>query len=124
MKLTIFMILSIMVFLTPKLVFSLTCDGKITRVLSGSSYCSSGERVGFIWTGGSSWMCSSNKNTDALIMTAYITGKVVSVRDGSWPSCFDHPSGTIPNHIWFPGVAVKYRLNAKAIARRSLNAYT
>jgi hypothetical protein len=94
--------LLLILFSTSQLAFALNCDGKITRVLSGNNYCAGGERVGFLWSGGgSSWMCSSNKNMDALIMTAYALGKPVSVRDSSWSDCFGHPGGTIPNHIWF-----------------------
>jgi hypothetical protein len=90
-----------LIFAIPELAFALNCDGKITQVLSGNNYCSGGERVGFNWTGGSSWMCSSNRNMDALIVAAYASGKTVSVRDSSWSNCFGNPAGTIPDHIWF-----------------------
>lgn len=46
-------------------VFALNCDGEVTEILSGLPYCEGGERVGFQWTGGSDWLCSSNKNMDA-----------------------------------------------------------
>jgi len=80
--------------------FALDCDGKITEVLSGNRYCSAGDRLGFVWTGGSSWLCSTNKNMDGLILSAYTTGKSVSVRHHLWTSCFDHPPGATPDHIW------------------------
>ncbi len=76
------------------------CDGNVTSVLSGAPYCNSGERLGFSWSGGGNWVCSSNKNMDALIIAAYTTGKPISVRDNTWTSC-NPPSGSAPEHIWF-----------------------
>jgi hypothetical protein len=79
---------------------TVVCDGKVTQVLSGAAYCSAGERVGFSWSGGTGWICSSNKNMDALVITAYTTGKTISVRDNTWTSC-SPPDGSVPQHIWF-----------------------
>ena len=36
----------------------------MTTVLSGNPYCDAGARVGFGWTGGTSWLCSANANMD------------------------------------------------------------
>lgn len=94
-------LLMLSIIAAPNLVYALGCDGIITEVLSGNNYCAAGERVGFLWTGGSDFMCSSNKNMDALIIAAYAAGKTVSVRDSTWTSCTNHPAGTTPNHIWF-----------------------
>ncbi len=79
---------------------AVTCDGVVTQVLSGTQYCSGGERVGFMWSGGSDWLCSSNKNMDALLLVAYTTGKTISVRDSNWTTC-NQPAGSVPGHIWF-----------------------
>jgi hypothetical protein len=77
------------------------CDGTVTRVLSGNVYCANGERVGFMWTGNpTTWVCSSNKNMDALIMMAYATGKPISVRDNTWTTC-SPPTASVPEHVWF-----------------------
>jgi len=93
-------------FLFAPQLWALDCDGNVTGVLSGSQYCNAGERVGFTWTGGSSWLCSDNINMDALIMTAYVAGKNISVRDPSWLTCNDAPNGFVPNHIWFRNYGV------------------
>jgi len=81
--------------------WALNCDGKVTGVLSGSPYCSNGQRVGFTWEGSIRWLCSDNKNMDALIMTVYASGNNISVRDNSWSTCNDATNGYVPNHIWF-----------------------
>ena len=81
--------------------WALKCDGKVTGILSGSDFCSAGQRVGFIWEGGSMWLCSDNKNMDALLMTAYASGKNISVVDHSWTTCNDAATGYVPNRIWF-----------------------
>ena len=94
-------ILSLLIFASPQLVFAISCYGKITEVLSGNDFCSGGERVGFVWSGGSGRLCSANKNMDTLIIEAYINARTVAVRDGTWSSCFDLPNDTVPNHIWF-----------------------
>lgn len=77
------------------------CDGTVTGVLSGLAYCNGGQQVGFNWTGqtNSAYVCSSNKNMDALIITAYATGKKISVRDPNWGTCAP-PTGSVPEHIW------------------------
>lgn len=79
---------------------ALICDGYVDQVLSGNAYCQNGQRVGFIVSGVSNWLCSSNKNMDALILTAYTTGAKISIRDSSWTSCTGHNGGTAPNHVW------------------------
>jgi hypothetical protein len=92
--------LMLLILVLPHTAFGLNCDGRVIEILSGNAYCSGGERLGFVWTGGGGWMCSTNRNMDALLLTAYSSGKTVSVRDRTWSSCFDHPPGTTPNHIW------------------------
>lgn len=96
-----FTLLSLIITCASLPAWAINCDGKVTGVLSGSPYCSGGERVGFIWSGSTKRLCSANKNMDALIMTAYASGKTISVRDNSWTTCNDPLNGYTPNHIWF-----------------------
>ena len=99
-----FVLVSLIGILSSSSVFAademLFCDGKVTKILTGNPYCASGARIGFQWEASTKWLCSNNKNMDAMLMTAYAAGVTISVRD-FWASCESPQNGESPNHIWF-----------------------
>jgi len=95
------LILSLAVCLTAPQAWSIGCDGEVTEILTGNSYCANGERIGFKWSASSKWLCSSSRNMDTMLITAFASGLEISVRDSSWETCESPASKDIPDHIWY-----------------------